>query len=192
MNQLVRAAWPVMLLVGLVIGGLEAAFAFLLVVVLVCIQQRVTKSELKKAVRYAFGPRIIFLLFSVMLYKGIVDESGAAYSLFSDLTALGVPGAFMLVVLPMLIGFATGLSIAFVGISFPLLLPFMGNGDGISAAAVFLAYMSGMAGYNASPLHLCLVLTVEYFQSRMGDVYRLILPPLAAVVGVALLAYFLA
>jgi integral membrane protein (TIGR00529 family) len=192
MSQLFRAAWPVLLLVGLVIGGLEAVFAFLLIVILVCVQQRVTKSEIKKAVRYAFGPRIIFLLFSVMLYKAIVDESGAAYALFGDLTALGVPGAFMLVALPMLIGFATGLSIAFVGISFPLLLPFMGNGEGISAAAVFLAYMSGMAGYNASPLHLCLVLTVEYFQSRVGDVYRLILPPLAAVVGVALLAYFLA
>jgi len=190
-NQLVRAAWPVILLVGLVIGGLEAAFAFVLVLILLCVQQRVTKSEIQTSLRYAFGPRIILLLFAVMLYKGIVDASGAAYALFDDLTALGVPPALMLVILPMLIGFATGLSIAFVGISFPLLLPFMGNGGGLSAAALFLAYMSGMAGYNASPLHLCLVLTVEYFQSRIGDVYRLILPPLAAVVGISLLVYFL-
>ncbi len=44
----------------------------------------------------------------------------------------------------------------------------MGNSAGFSHAALFLAYISGMVGYKASPLHLCLVLTVEYFQSRLG------------------------
>jgi len=190
--QLVRAAWPVMLLVGLVIGGLEAAFAFALVVVLVCIQQHMSRDEIHKAARYALNPRIMGLLYAVMLYKAIVEQSGAAYSLFEDMSALGVPPAFMLVALPMLMGFATGLSVAFVGISFPLLLPFMGNGMDFSHVALFLAYISGIVGYKASPLHLCLVLTVEYFQARLGDIYRLILPPLAAIVSVALLAYFVA
>jgi len=142
--------------------------------------------------RYALNGRILFLLFAVMLYKAIVEDTGAAYSLFDDLSKLGVPPAFMLVSLPMLIGFATGLSVAFVGISFPLLLPFMGNGDGLSGVALFLAYVAGMVGYKASPLHLCLVLTVEYFQSRLGDVYRLIVPPLIGVVSVALLVYLVA
>jgi uncharacterized protein len=190
--ELLRAAWPVILLVALVMGGLEAAFAFVLVLALLVVQQRVSMDELRKAIRYALNARILFLLFAVMLYKNIVEDSGAAYALFGDLSAMGVPPAFMLVVLPMLIGFATGLSVAFVGISFPLLLPFMGNGEVVSAAALFLAYVSGMVGYKASPLHLCLVLTVEYFQSRLADVYRLIIPPLIGVAIVALLVYLVA
>ena len=190
--ELVRAAWPVILLVGLVMGGLEAAFAFVLVLVLLCVQQRVSKGELRKAMRYALNARILVLLFAVMLYKVIVEESGAAHALFVDLSALGVPPAFMLVALPMLIGFATGLSVAFVGVSFPLLLPFMGNGDGLSGPALFLAYVAGIVGYKASPLHLCLVLTIEYFQARLADVYRLIVPPLIAVLAVALLVYLVA
>lgn len=192
LRDLARAAWPVLLLVSLVIGGLEAAFAFLIVVVLLAIQQHATRDDIRKALRYALGPRVLFLLFSVMLYKAIVEQSGAAYALFDDLTAMGVPSAFMLLALPMLIGFATGLSIAFVGISFPLLLPFMGSGAGLHTAALFLAYVSGMVGYMASPLHLCLVLTVEYFQARLGDVYHLIVPPLIAVTIVALLVYLVA
>jgi integral membrane protein (TIGR00529 family) len=187
--DLVRAAWPVLLLVGLVIGGLEAAFAFLIVVVLLAIQQHATRDDLWKALRYALGPRVLFLLFSVMLYKTIVEQSSAAYALFDDLTAMGVPPAFMLLTLPMLIAFATGLSIAFVGIAFPLLLPFMGSGADLSTTALFLAYVSGMVGYMASPLHLCLVLTVEYFQARLGDVYRLIVPPLVAVAVIVLVIY---
>lgn len=190
--ELARAAWPVLLLVGLVIGGLEAAFAFALVVVLVCLQQRINREELRKTVRYALNPRIMVLLYAVMLYKAIVEQSGAAYALFEDLSAIGVPPAVMLVALPMLMGFATGLSVAFVGISFPLLLPFMGNGMGFSHPALFLAYISGIVGYKASPLHLCLVLTVEYFQARLGDIYRFILPPLAAIVLAALAAYLIA
>ncbi len=191
-RDLVRAAWPVLLLVALVIGGLEAGIAFLIIVVALAVQQRATKAELGKALRYALGPRVLFLLFSVMLYKTIVEQTGAAYALFDDMSALGVPSAVMLLALPMLIGFATGLSVAFVGISFPLLLPFMGSGDGLNTAALFLAYLSGMVGYDASPLHLCLVLTVEYFQSRLGDVYRLIVPPLIALAIVALLVYLVA
>ncbi len=190
--ELVRAAWPVIVLVGLVIAGLEAFFAFVLVLALLVVQQRVSKVEARKALRYAFNGRILFLLFAVMLYKAIVEESGAAYALFGDLSAMGVPPAVMLVILPMLIGFATGLSVAFVGISFPLLLPFMGNGDGLSGVALFLAFVSGMVGYKASPLHLCLVLTVEYFQARLADVYRLIIPPLAALASVAILVYLVA
>ena len=189
--QLVRAAWPVILLVGLVIGGLEAAFAFALVLVLVSIQQRMSRDEIRKAARYAFNPRIMGLLYAVMLYKTIVEQSGAAYSLFEDMSAMGVPPAFMLVALPMLMGFATGLSVAFVGISFPLLLPFMGNGMDFSHVALFLAYISGIVGYKASPLHLCLVLTVEYFQARLGDVYRFIIPPLAGMMLVALAVFLI-
>jgi len=190
--ELVRAAWPVIVLVGVVMAGMEAFFAFVLVLVALCIQQHVSTPELRKAMRYALNGRILFLLFAVMLYKAIVEDTGAAYALFDDLSKLGVPPAFMLVSLPMLIGFATGLSVAFVGISFPLLLPFMGNGDGLSGVALFLAYVAGMVGYKASPLHLCLVLTVEYFQSRLGDVYRLIVPPLIGVVSVALAVYLVA
>ena len=189
--QLVRAAWPVMLLVGLVIGGLEAAFAFALVLVLVWIQQHMSRDEMYKAARYALNPRIMGLLYAVMLYKTIVEQSGAAYSLFEDMSAMGVPPAFMLVALPMLMGFATGLSVAFVGISFPLLLPFMGNGMDFSHVALFLAYISGIVGYKASPLHLCLVLTVEYFQARLGDVYRLIIPPLTGIMLVALAVFLM-
>jgi len=189
--ELLRAAWPVILLICLVIGGMEAFFAFVLVLILLFIQQHASREELLKVIRYAINPRIMVLLYAVMLYKAIVEQSGAAYALFDDMSAMGVPPAAMLVTIPMLIGFATGLSVAFVGISFPLLLPFMSNGNGLNHAALFLAYLCGLVGYEASPLHLCLVLTVEYFQARLGDVYRLIIPPLAGVVLVALGVYLL-
>ena len=187
--ELFRAAWPVLLLLGLVLGGIEAALAFLAAGLLLAVQQRASKDEIKQALKYGFGPRVLFLLYSVMLYKGIVEQSGAAYTLFTDMQTIGMPPAVILVALPAVVGFATGLSMAFVGISFPLLLPFMSVAGDISGYALFLAYVGGGVGYMLSPLHLCLTLSSEFFGARLGDVYRLMAPPLLAVLAVALVAY---
>jgi integral membrane protein (TIGR00529 family) len=187
--ELFRAAWPVLLLIGLVLSGIEAAFAFLAAGILLAVQQRASKEEVKQALRYGFGPRVLFLLYSVMLYKGIVEQSGAAYALFTDMQTVGMPPAVILLALPALVGFATGLSVAFVGISFPLLLPFMTVGGHISGSALFLAYVGGGVGYMLSPLHLCLTLSSEFFGARLGDVYRLMALPLVGVVAAALLAF---
>jgi integral membrane protein (TIGR00529 family) len=187
--ELFRAAWPVLLLIGLVLSGIEAAFAFLAAGVLLAVQQHASKEELKQALRYGFGPKVLFLLYSVMLYKGIVEQSGAAYALFTDMQTVGMPPAVILLALPALVGFATGLSMAFVGISFPLLLPFMTVGGHISGSALFLAYVGGGVGYMLSPLHLCLTLSSEFFGARLGDVYRLMALPLVGVVAAALLAF---
>ena len=189
--ELFRAAWPVLLLIGLVLGGVEAAFAFLAAGVLLAVQQRAPKQEVKQALKYGLGPKVLFLLYSVMLYKGIVEESGAAYALFTDMQALGMPPALILLALPALVGFATGLSMAFVGISFPLLLPFMSVAGDISGYALFLAYVAGGVGYMLSPLHLCLTLSSEFFGARLGDVYRLMALPLVGVLAVALIAFLL-
>lgn len=190
-RELFRAAWPVLLLLAMVLMGVEAVISFLTASLLLAIQQRVPLEEVKRALRYALGGKVLFLLLSVMLYKEFVEGSGAAHALFTDMQSLGIAPPVILITLPLLIGFATGLSIAFVGISFPLLLPFMSGSDGLVAHALFLAYVAGGLGYMVSPLHLCLVLSVEYFKARLGMVYRLMLPPLIGVISAALLAYLL-
>ncbi len=189
--ELLRASWPVLLLVAMVIAGVEALIAFLVAAVLLSIQQRLSRQGLRNAVRYALGGKVLFLLFAVMAYKDFVEGSGAAHALFSDMQRFGVPPSAILIVLPLLIGFAAGLSMAFVGIAFPLLLPFIMTADGINAQALFLAYVSGGLGYMVSPLHLCLILSAEFFKARLSDIYRLMVPPLIAVILVALIAYHL-
>ena len=189
-KELLRASWPVVLLIGLVIAGVEAAIAFLIAAVLLALQQRVSRPELSNALKYALGPKTLFLLFSVMLFKGIVEQSGAAAILCADMQSIGMPPALVLLILPALVGFATGLSMAFVGISFPLLLPFITTAGGdIIGPALFLAYVGGGLGYMVSPLHLCLILSAEFFDARLADVYRLMVPPLLVTIAVALGVY---
>ncbi|MBN1152522.1 MAG: DUF401 family protein [Dehalococcoidia bacterium] len=179
--EIVRSAWPVVLVFALVVAGLDAAPAFLVTIIALMLQQRLSRTEIEDGLRYGLGPKLLFLLYAVMLYKNVVDSSGAAQSLFTEMQSLGMPTFVILTVLPILIGVSTGLSSAMVGVSIPLLMPFIMTSDGVNGAAFLLAYGAGGLGYMLSPLHLCLVLSAEYFNARLAPVYRYLLPPALAV-----------
>ena len=190
--EFVKAAWPILLIIAAVLLGLEAMIAFPLMLILLAWQQKARWPELRKALKNGLDLKILFLLYAVMLYKTIIEDSGTALSLFSDMQNIGFPTLVILVVLPFLIGFAAGLSMAFVGVAFPLLAPYIVPEAGFNGPALFLAYASGMVGMLLSPLHLCLVLSAAYFKASLARVYRYRLPPVLALAAIAVAVYWIA
>lgn len=190
--NLLKASWPILLLVFSILLGLDAMIAFPLTLALLALQQRVKWPELRKAFKYGLDPKILFLLYAVMLYKTIIESSDAAYAIFSDMQAIGLPVLVILVVLPFLMGFATGLGMAFVGIALPLLVPFITSDLGFNNYALLLAFFSGMMGVFLSPLHLCLILSAEFFKANLAKVYKYILPLSMAMEAIVILIYFIA
>lgn len=190
--NLLKASWPILLLVLLILVGLEAMIAFPLTLVLLALQQRPRGRELGKAFKYGFDPRILFLLYSVMLYKTIIESSGTANVVFADMQALGLPALVILVLLPFIMGFVSGYSMTFAGIALPLVVPYVVSGSGINSPALLVAYISGLMGVLLSPLHLCLILSAEYFKASLTRVYRYILPPSIVIEAVAIAIYYIA
>jgi uncharacterized protein len=191
-RDLLRASWPILLVVTLVLLGLNAVIAFPVALVLLAAQQRARLMELRMSLKYGLDVKILFLLYALMLYKATIESSGAAYTLFTDMQSIGLPTLAIVAALPFLMGFATGISMGFVGISLPLLIPFLTMGSEVNVYGLLLAYISGYVGVLLSPLHLCLILSTEYFQASLSRVYRYILPPLLTIEGVAMLVYYLA
>jgi uncharacterized protein len=190
-QDLLKTSWPILLVVALVLLGLNAVIAFPLALVLLAAQQRARWPDWQMSLKYGLDPKILFLLYAVMLYKATIETSGAAYALFSDMQTIGLPTVVLLAALPFLMGFATGISMGFAGISFPLLIPFLNSGSQVNAYGLLLAYTSGYIGVLLSPVHLCLMLSVEYFKASLARVYRYILPPLLIMEAVAILIYYL-
>jgi hypothetical protein len=78
----------------------------------------------------------------------------------------------------------SGIAIAFVGGTFPILIPMihsMGETQ-YMLAYMMLAMVCGFAGVLLSPLHLCLVLSNEYFKTGLSSVYRYLWLPCLALV----------
>lgn len=186
-----KAAWPVLLLISLVLLGLDVAIAFPITLILLALQQKVSGTDIKRALKYGLDYKILLLLFAVMLYKTTIETSGAADELFTDMQNIGLPATAILVTLPFLISFSTGNTMAFVGICFPLLFSFIATGSEVNIWALLLAFISGEVGYILSPLHLCLILSTEYYKANLSKVYRYITPPLLIMEAVAILLYYL-
>jgi integral membrane protein (TIGR00529 family) len=187
-----KASWPILLIVLLVLIGVEAAIAFPTALVLLALQQRPKWQELKPVLKYGFDPRILFLLYSVMLYKAIIEDSGTAGAVFSDMQVIGLPAIVILVLLPFIMGFITGISLTFAGVALPLLIPFIIQDSATNIPALLVAYTSGFMGVLLSPLHLCLILSAQYFKARLGKVYRYVLIPTLAIESLVILVYFIA
>ena len=187
-----KVAWPILLLIILIFAKVEAWIAFPVTLILIIIQQKIKWSEMKIALKRAFDPFIILLLLAVTLYQMTAENSNAAGMLVSNMQSIGLPSVLILVGIPLLIGLATGYGPAVVGISLPLLSPYIINGSGIHIGALLVACVSGMMGQLLSPAHLCFCLSVEYYRTTLSKVYRYTVPLCLTIEAVALLIYFFA
>jgi hypothetical protein len=64
-----------------------------------------------------------------------------------------------------------------LGIGLPVLLPIIIHGEANLYFAM-LAFTGNFIGVMISPMHLCLVVTKNYFKADMGKIYKIIIPPL--------------
>lgn len=145
-------------------------------------------SKIPSLMWQAFKPMTLLLIAGVMVFKGMLEASGAVAALPGVLSAHGIHRALIIFLLPFLTGILTGISQGYVAVSFPLLLGMMGHPGGDLGWYV-LAFISGLFGVYLSPSHLCLVLTREYFGAEWGDIYRRLLPAALAVLALAAGAY---
>ncbi len=182
-------AWPILVIVVLVLAGVAAWIALPATLIVAIIQQRIRWHEIKFALKYGLEPKVLVLLISVIFYKAVIEASGSVNVLIADLEVLKLPLVFIVALLPFIIGLATGFSMAFVGIALPLITPLIAQSTDVNHFAMLLAYTSGEIGVLLSPLHLCLILSTKYFEARLSSVYRFIIPPVVMMETIAIILF---
>jgi integral membrane protein (TIGR00529 family) len=186
--SLAAAGGPIAAVMLLVIAfGVNIAFALVGVVVVLFLYHRYGPRRIVGTIRTSVSVMTLLVVMGVLVFKQVVEESGLVESLPDALGDAGVPLLLILFVLPFLVGLITGITVAYVGITFPLILPLITTGGAVDPALLAFAYAAGFAGVMFSPVHLCFVLTREYFKAGLGPVYRIMAIPEAAVIVVALL-----
>ena len=134
---------------------------------------------------------VLLSLLGVMLFKHMLECSALLGEAARQLHEAHVPAMLAVMLLPFVAGMVTGLSVGFIGTSFPFVIALMhAPGSGLTPlATLFLAYGCGYVGLLLSPVHLCLLLSREYFQAPFRGVYRLLAVPSALVFLFALTGY---
>jgi len=183
---------PVVMVIALVfLAKLEISVSIGAVVLALLLLYRYSPRRLAKMAKEAFAPGVILLVIGVILFKNILVACGAVEALSSFFTSLGIPILLIFFALPFTVGLLTGISQAFVGATFPLFLGLLGSSS-LDLRLVAFAFASGCAGVMLSPVHLCLVLTVQYFKADFDRVYKMLIMPEMAMVLIAAALYFLA
>jgi integral membrane protein (TIGR00529 family) len=182
----VLGLWPILLTIVLVFAaGLNMLVALAISAILTQLLSRRKLAERWAVVQAGFSPRIALLTAALMVFKRILETSGALDAVAGVVDPAGISGYILLFAAPFLVALLTGVNQAFVAITFPLLVPIVGAGSPDPFLALF-AYVSGFTGILISPAHLCLALTADYFKADLRDVYRILAGPVAVVFGAAL------
>lgn len=171
-----------------VIFHLELHYALLLVIIALFIFYRFKTKDIVRVLKHGLSPDVLVLIIGIMLFKETMEASGAVKNLSGFLTSKGIPFTPIIVLLPLATGLLTGITVGFVGSTFPLIMSIAGEP---SISVISFAFASGFLGVLLSPVHICLVLTREYFKADMWGIYKKIIPAGSIVFCVAVAEYLI-
>ncbi|MDH5768122.1 MAG: DUF401 family protein [Nitrospirota bacterium] len=187
-----RGLWSfipiVAILLPVVIFRIELHYALIAVVIFLFIFYRYNLKSIFTVFKHGFSLDVIILILGVMLFKEAMEGSGAVKNLSQFFVKEGIPVLPILFLLPFITGMLTGLTVGFVGSTFPLILSIAGS---TAISPIAFAFASGFLGVLLSPVHICLILTKEYFKADLWGMYKMMIPASLIVFGAAMAEYFI-
>ncbi len=178
---------PILVTVILTIIGMQLWLSLIVGILITFLLGRVNPVKATKMITTGIHWDLILSVVSMLYLRDVIITSGTMTRLFQTVIASGVPLLAIAILIPLIIGAISGSPAMGIGIGFPLLLPLFGDPNLHLTSIVFLGIT---CAYITSPLHLCLVLSNNYYKSDLNKVIRYLAPSSAALYLVGL-AYHL-
>ena len=120
----------------------------------------------------------VIKIYSTFIESQLPDGTFLIEMLRNELAVSGVPPLVLIMLLPLISGFATGIAIGFVGASFPIVISIIGPDPSLPVllSTVSIAYASGHIGQLLSPVHVCNIVTNRYFKTDLIKTTYKLLP----------------
>ena len=187
---------PIVAIIGIVIFlyavmGMESKTSLLIALVVAIVltlainglKKRMPPIAALKSVSVARILKLVYVILGLMVFRGTIEDSGAVAEISAMMEAYHVPLFPFIVTLSFISGLVTGLAMAYVAIVFTVLAPLLVQMTSDPLPFLVLAFGSGFIGVLFSPVHVCLILTHQYFKSDFSPVYRGMIKPVLVVFG---------
>ena len=189
-KDIAHGVWPFgIVIAGVLVLKFELVLVILVVIAALAIIERPPALDIWRAFRRGTEFQIVTLIVGVGAYKHLLEVAEIIDAVPPFLLSMNLPPEVVIAVVPLLIGLITGVTLGYIAVCFPLLVPLMGTPVNMELA--MLGFVSGFVGCLLSPVHLCLIITREYFGATWGGIYRMLLPACAAIMVVAALIVLL-
>jgi len=130
-------------------------------------------------------------MLAIMVFRAAIEQTDTFELLMLGMLDLGVPLYVIAAGLAAVMGFVTGQHTGTLAIVLPVMVPMATAAGEPVAVYVMVAYCFAFLTYLISPLHLCQILTNDYFDVAVLQVYRIYVPVLLAVAATAVIVVLL-
>ena len=178
MRTLAASIWPIVLVIALsltlpVDERFSLIVSLVVTITLTMVAKRVPLGDLGEILRKRIPWKTVVLIFGAMIFRSVLENSGAVVAVSDELIALHIPVAVLAFGVPFIGSLLTGLIFAGFSIGFPVILPLLvADGGMIPPSWTAWLLTAGFLGAMFSPVHMCLALTRVYFKAEWGPIYR--------------------
>lgn len=173
-----------------------AGVTFALIVVIV--QRRPELKTLGEIITSINTLKLVLLVAVIGIYSAFIeaplpDGTFVMEHVRQELTGNNIPVIFIIMLIPLISGLSTGIAVGFVGASFPIVMNLLGPNPALSEIMSYtvIAYSFGFAGMMLSPVHVCHVVTTQYFNSSLNKSSLSMIIPSSAVMAGGLIIDFI-
>jgi len=169
-SSILLAAGPILANVFLVIFlKMNTSLAMGLVLLAMILILKLNAGQIKRMLITSLDYRIQWGVISILFFQSILNTTGTMDEIIAFFQNSGIPSAAVICLVAFFVGLSTAIDQSFVAVAFPLIGPLSGgNLDVLS-----MAYLCGVAGMMLSPIHLCLLVSLEYFKA---DFFKSLMP----------------
>lgn len=136
---------------------------------------------------------ILLTIGCILIFQSLLETSRLLPAAAKEMERSGISVVPIVVALPFLAGFVTGVASSIAGIAFPLVAGLVESGAGglTPMAALALSFGFGYMGMMLSPIHLCLIMTRDYFEASLLPIYRQLVLCIASQIVFTILVFAL-
>ncbi len=124
-----------------------------------------------KTIYHGIKPSMIIAIIGIMVFKNALGDTEEIYIFLRSLLDRGLPLEILILISCAMISFSMASTQPGIAILYPMILPLAPNYHTMVLYGMFI-YTSAFTFYYVSPLHMCQVLTLEYFEVKLKDLYR--------------------
>lgn len=133
----------------------------------------------KKVLKNKSSYLIVVVVLGVKIFSKMLESKTASGAKIVDLMGenlreMRISEMFVVMAIPFVSGLVTGLGVGFVGSSFPIVMSLAAKNPapGHVMSYVVLAFGFGYIGMMLSPVHVCFVVSNEYFKTPLMKAYQ--------------------
>lgn len=149
------------------------------------IRKKLTWKIILKSINW----NMVYGIAGIMLFKECINSLTVIHRFISLVIEKGIPVWLLVVLLPGVVAYLTGSTSGSLGVTLPLLAVMIDFK--VNIGLLVLLYGASFFGYYLSPVHLCLILTAEYFKVNLKEVYSTLFWPTLAGIVMNVILYFI-